>query len=380
MCVLGSGVGKEYFLRVMDEYRLDDYPRVLASPNQNMAYNREIAFRFVNYCDAMGKPAFVSANSYKDFDQYQNPSNINFTKLLLDVDMDTGQSPEVVLLEVRRIIKWMNEHKVTHVVSFSGAGFHVIPLFEPKVYTLDRDLSNKIRAIADFFKSGVFDGGEKMKCINIQCAEPKRLMRIPYSRYVPKTGGGEDRWEVRNNYCIPLEDDMVLNLDYESILKISFSPPVYDHPVVVQQNKRYLKDFINEFNIKPREYTKDEMGEFWETGVDFTSKANTDFIGLMKMMIPLPCLCKALMMKNPPHMIRFRACAFLKDVLNEEEAQSFFDRLAYECEWNDRENTFERHKQVASVYRGGYALNSCKGLQDIGICLKEECYKWKVSE
>jgi hypothetical protein len=378
MCVLGSGINKEYFLRVMGEYRLNDYPRVLASPNQNMAYNPEIAFQFVNWCDAVGKPAFVSANSYMDFDVYKNPTNINFTKLLLDVDMDTGQSPEVVLLEVRRIIKWMNKNKVTHVVSFSGAGFHVIPLFESKVYTLDRDLANKIRAIADFFKSGQFDDGEKMKCINIQCAEPKRLMRIPYSRYVPKCGGGNDRWELKDNYCIPLEDDMVLNLDYESILKISFSPPVYEHPVVVQQNKRYLKDFLNEFNIKPREYTKDEVGEFWDLGVDFTSKANTKFTELMKLYIPLPCLCKALLMKNPPHMIRFRACTFLKDVLSEPEAQSFFDKLAYEAEWNDRENTFERHKQVSSIFANEYAPSSCRGLQEIGICLKEECSKWKT--
>jgi hypothetical protein len=266
------------------------------------------------------------------------------------------------------------DNKIPFIVSFSGNGFHFHLLLKPAERSLDTWLSHAVKAIQYQFKQQL-----NLQTLNTQCAEPKRLVRVPFSRYVCKASGS-NQWSVNKNYCIPLKLNQLMNMKTEEIIQLSLHP-TYESGYLNPGDKITLKHLLKDENIDSRTFNGIPLNGISEN-VNCTSYEGQDMFEIVKLLMPLPCLYKAVWEKNPPHIIRFSACAFLTSVLSREEAQQFFDKLAHEAEWNDRANKAYRTYQIDNIYNMNYRPHSCEELMRMGYCSGKDCFKYndKIAE
>ena len=219
----------------------------------------------------------------------------------------------------------------------------------------------------------------KLTTPNMQCAEPKRLVRVPFSRYVskhPNTKG----WLINDNYCVPITLDMLMDWKTSDIVEYSHNPVLKDS-YKVEGKKMAVKEFLKDHDIKPRKSISLMPNGInvldYGDPVDYTKIEDKDFFEITKLLVPQPCLHRILWTKNPPHFVRFSVCAFLTDVMGKRDGLLFFDKLAHEAEWNDRNNQFIRRYQVENIFDNRYLPYSCLELYNMGVCVGPECKKYE---
>lgn len=351
--------------KVLIEYGFARFPRIVGDPNQHMVYNFDQVLNFLKM-QYGGRPKFISHNSYYDMDEYNNPTNVYFEKTFQDLDTDMGGTVEDAHKDCKKMSEFCKDNKIPHAMCFSGNGFHFYTFMRPKMYTLNRDLSQKIKAVHHYFKQ---EAG--LETPNMVCAEPKRLVRIPFSKYVKKTPN-EKGWTRADNYCVPITEHIIHNYNTDEIREYSKNPMV-EPRYKVQGNKIYFKDLLKDFGIDSAFTASVPKNEITGESVNYTKIDDKHFYELSKALVPHPCLHTHMWYKNPSHAIRFSACAFLYDVLTRQEAHSFFDKLSHEAQWNDRNNKFIRDYQIDNIYDNGYMKYSCIDLQSMGYCVGNEC-------
>ena len=356
----------------MIQYGFVKFPRAVGNPIQTIIhdFNTFITFYKLNNCKL---PVFTSNNSYWDYDKYGNPSNVVYEKLFFDLDIDTGFTVEQAHEDAKKLAEFCFENKIPHSTVFSGNGFHFYVYFKPKVYTLDVKLSQTIKGIANYLKTEL-----ELKSANLMVAEPKRLVRVPYSKYV--TQKNAEGWQPMDWFCIPLTKEQ-LQLPLNEIRLLSKNPPITNDMVFKQPgNSIKMKELIKQFkiDIKTPVIIEKMKYNYPETKIDFTKVKDKNFREIVNMLIPHKCLQKMIWMKNPPHFIRFSVCAFLVNVISLNEAITLFDKISYEAEWNDRQNKGIRDYQITNIYRNNYIPYSCDMLDKQGICThNKDCIKYE---
>lgn len=208
---------RKQFTELMIQYGFARFPRAAGSPSQAMVYKFDHFLQFFKINNDTN-PVFVSTNSYYEIDIYGNPTQVFLERIFLDLDTDNGQDITDAHDECKRVARYCLDHNIPFVVSFSGNGFHFHLLLKPEVRSLDMWLSQAVKAIQYQFKKEL-----NLKTINTQCAEPKRLVRVPFSRYVCKASGS-NQWIVNKNYCIPLTLNQLMNMKTSEIIELSYKP------------------------------------------------------------------------------------------------------------------------------------------------------------
>lgn len=363
---------REQFTDLMIQYGFARFPRTVGNPIQTIIYDFDSLLLFFRLNN--GKfPVYTSSNSYWDFDVYGNPTNVYYEKLFFDLDVDTGYDVETAHKDCQRIAEFCKDNKIPFISSFSGNGFHFYVYFKPKIRTIDSKLTQEIRAVAGYLKKEL-----KLKTANLVVAEPRRMVRIPLSRYV--TGKEIDGWTKKDRSCIPLTYDQLMNNKLSDIKILSKHPTLLSQPYKQEGNKIKLKDFIKNYdiNVKVSSYSgrKYEVNHD-ESTVEFTSYEQDQFFQILDRILPLPCLSRMLRNKNPPHFIRFSACAFLTKVIPLQEALNLFDKIAHDAKWNDRHNKIIRESQIKNIYAKGYTEYSCEELVKLGVCVGGDCVRYK---
>lgn len=357
----------------MIDYGFARFPRMMGNPSQVLINNFDTFLNFFKL-NHNQRPVFTSTNSYFDFNEYGNPTNVYYEKMFFDIDTDTGCEVAVAHKDCKKLGEFAVENKLPFGAVFSGFGYHGYLFFEPKLRTINIELAQTIKAIQHYLKTEL-----DLKSVNLVCAEPKRLVRVPLSRYVRKIES-ESSWEVSQRYCTPLTYEELQNMNNDEIMKMSY------HPVIkteyrTQGNKIKIKNFLKDHRINVKtviESIPTDLGDY--SGIDCTKFEGKETYELTKGLIPMPCIHDVLWGKNPAHFVRFSACAFLTSVLSREEAHTFFDKLSHEAEWNDRHNKITRTYQIDNIYDKNYKPYSCKDLYQMGLCIGESCkyYKKKI--
>lgn len=358
----------------MIEYGFARFPRVVGNPGQIMIYDFNQFLQFFKINNGV-KPLFVSTNSYYAIDKYGNPSKVFLERIFLDLDTDTGGTIKDAHKDTIKVAKYCQKHKIPFITSFSGNGFHMHLLLKPEERSLDVWLSQAIKAVQYMMKKEL-----NLQTLNTVCAEPKRLVRLPFSKYVNKSQGSHN-WTINRNYCIPLTLNQLLSYNIEDIIELS-NKPVLEDSYKVEGSKTTLKQLLKDYKVDARTFKNIPLNGI-KTTIDCTKFNSQDIYEMTKLMIPLPCIAKHLWTHNPSHVIRFSACSFLKSVLTREEAHTFFDVLSFESEWNDKDNKAYRTYQIDNIYNQDYNRPySCEELIRMGYCIGEKCkrYKDKIAE
>jgi len=365
-------ITREDFTRLMIQYGFARFPRAVGLPIQTIIRDFDTFILFFKLNNGRF-PLYTSSNSYWDFDKYGNPTNVYYEKLFFDLDEDTGYTVEDALKNCQVIAEFCKDNKIPFATCFSGNGFHFYIFFKPKMRTIDRQLTQEIRSVANYLKEEL-----NLKTANLVVAEPKRLVRIPLSTYV--TGKEIEGWTVKDWYCIPLTYDQLMNNKLKDIMLIAKHPRLLPQDYKVAGKKIKMKDFIKDYKIDVKRVVEIESSlkiSHTEGMVDYSQYDDNEFFKIVNMLIPLPCISRMLRTKNPPHFIRFSACAFLKKVISYEEAIAFFDKLAYDAEWNDRHNKIVRDNQIKNIYRNLYTEYSCDELVKHKVCVGSCCVRYK---
>ena len=364
-------INRKQFTKLMIDYGFARFPRAIGKPDQHIIHDFDSFIFFFKY-NYGKRPMFTSTNSYWDFNEIGNPTNVYYEKLFFDLDIDTGYTTEEAHKETIKMADFCRGHKIPFTSSFSGMGFHFFIFFKPKILTLDGNLSRSVKGVANYMKEEL-----KLKTINMVCAEPKRLVRIPLSKYVTKKEG-DGEWTKTNRNCIPLTYNQLSSMNTDEIRNLSNNFKILDESYKFDGNKIQLKDFIKDFkvDVNRKVIISTREGVVIENEVEYNEFKDEEIYKIVQLLVPFPCLSKHIFDKNPPHFVRFSVCAFLShnNILSKEESYSFFDKISMVAEWNDRQHTMTRKYQIDNIYNNPeYDRYSCENIQSSGYCIGKKC-------
>jgi len=359
----------------MIDYGFARFPRAIGKPDQYIIHDFDAFIFFFKY-NYGKRPMFASTNSYWDFNEIGNPTNVYYEKLFFDLDIDTGYTTEEAHKETIKMAEFCREHKIPFTSSFSGMGFHFFMFFKPKILTLDGNLSRAVKGVANYMKEEL-----KLKTINMVCAEPKRLVRIPLSKYVTKKEG-DGEWTKTDRNCIPLTYSQLSSMNTDEIRDLSKNFKILDESYRFDGNKIQLKDFIKNYkvDVNRKVIISTKEGIVIENEMEYSEFKDEEIYKIVQLLVPFPCLSNHIFDKNPPHFVRFSVCAFLSHngILSKEEAYSFFDKISMVAEWNDRQHTMTRKYQIDNIYNNPeYDRYSCENIQSSGYCIGKKCKFYK---
>lgn len=374
--ITNGKVTKLDWIRVLCEYDMMRFPRVVGNPDQVIVGNADSFFDYVMANNGQNM-CFTSHNAYSDFD-FARPTELIMSNLFSDLDTDMGATEEEVDVDLQRATEFCLDNKIPFTVKMSGwNGYHWKPHVKPTIEKIDRHLSTKIKSVHRWFRDNI-----PLKSINMQCAEPKRMERIPFTRYVGTVDGLKI---IRDTYCLPIPYEMVsCGLRLKELRELSKTPFVVNEPYRYEGDYMTLDKLIERFNIPIEEYERIKVG------VDIPASEYLEVEGelaeFVKKFMPRKCIHNAILGRNPPHYARFAFCSQLRFLgFGLQEATNFFDSLSKVMDWNDRQNMTERHKQVYHImtHQPPYSVPRCNSIKrhrykgGKSLCIGEVCEHFK---
>jgi hypothetical protein len=196
-----------------------------------------------------------------------------------------------------------------------------------------------------------------LKTVDSLCCEPKRLHRIPLTK------------RSDQNTCIPIPIDMLSDL--QDIRDLEANPKVYK----------------GRYRTKGEEKPIDEVFKMTGAGDYSTlSQAETpiyqplnlptgDLPKYLDNILQQKCVVKEMLTNAPIHDARVAYVAWLNFLgFSEKEALDLTDKLAEFANWEDKNNTYNRHYYVQHGIGRKYVPYTCQRLQFKGVkCVGKEC-------
>jgi hypothetical protein len=371
-------ITREEFARVLDEYGLWSFPRYVGTPKQVLLGSPAGFFPWFDAAQKAPEPAYAAHNGLVPAKEGQVPSRkkLRFRSAFGDFDTDFGARPEEVFADIQNISRFCQAERLPHGFVYSGnlregkAGFHAYVRFQEE----DRHIDYLNRWEPAFWRG--LTSHLRLKSINERCADPGRIARIPFSRYVSQTDAGEKF--VGDNYCVPIPWDRIETSTLSSIQAQSRHPTLTES-YFFQAQLQPLESFVKKFR--------------WQTFGPETATLHPEPrnlpVGptrdLMRRYEPTRlCLQELLFETRPRHVVRVAACVALthiKPAFTLPELQDFFDRVSEEAQWIDRQNAGDRHMHVAQIWRRAaegnpYVIHSCATLRQAGACLGARCQRF----
>jgi hypothetical protein len=309
----------------MHEYKFDIFPRYVGDPYQKYVTNYEDFYSFLYSHNGIA-PLYTTHNPID--------GNIKYVQQFFDLDTDFGATLEEARQDTIKLYKYFENYD--KVMSFSSQGFHFDLRFDGKYDTVYQ-LSHSIKAFQESLINRL-----SLKSINIICAEPRHLQRVPGTL---RASGSP---ELRKRHCIPL-DISTLEKPLEHIIEYSIR-----NKWTVEDNKDkelyplesiLLNDFATQVEV-PEE----------SINIDFTTLSDVQFNQYVKMILEDP-LYTRIFSTHPSHMSRVMSAIKFKSFgLSLDAAIVVFDRIADTAKWDDRENTRLRNYQIKYIYNKPLSL------------------------
>lgn len=350
-------------IRVVKEFRMDKTPRAVGNPRQHIVTSPIQFIHFIKRYDGQC-PLYTSHNSYPSLDKYFNPRQVRVRNIFLDFDEREDGEFHEPSHDAQLVSDFLSDNNIAHTIAFSGKqGFHIYIQLNDSIEELSNGISLKYRAIYAYLRREL-----SLNTLDMQCAEPKRLCRIPSSIYAKKS-------EKTKRHCMPIPTDMDLPKSRKEMYDLSYTVP--SPPYLRGGNMPTIDEFMDEFKIDPNTTPDVEM---YDT-IDYKIPNNkfTKMIGEFFR----PCIRNAIFRHNPSHFARVSACIKLKRIhFTEDKTKKMFDKLAYKSKWVDRGNKDRRDKNIESIYKYNYRMPNCRNIKLKGLCIGEECeyYQEGLSE
>lgn len=372
-------ITREQYAKLLDAYGLWGFPRRVGTPYSQVVASPRAFFRWFdqNYDDDRAVvPMFIGHSGYAPQPSGQpiDQSQMIFSSAFGDFDTgdNNGTTPEEVMSEVQRITQYAVDRNWVFAWKYSGSlgGFHLHVKWLPEMRRRD-----ELAELESTFWRGLQHELD-LHSINIRCANPVCLERLPYTRYVHKKDKATPGYKVESNYCVPVPWQMALNGKLDRIVAISQDPVLfpldaYVHPAPLQG----FESFVRSSGWRRFNPTDTPVRD---GPVDLPTGPMRD---LMKLYMPYKlCLQQSIFEKKPRHIIRHAWIAELfrlRPRPSLAEAQAITDRVADEAQWVDRRNVQIRHSSVEQAWRAnggqGYIPYRCDTIREGGECLGKVC-------
>lgn len=366
--------------KVWEAFDFMDFPRMVGDPVQMPIYNRQEFARW--FIHNTGKAiCFTSHNSYPELDKNFHPPRVIKIRVsnLFD-DFDDKEKPENAQLDTIKMIKFCEKEGLDFLNSFSGSkGFHHYTRLKPKVYDYNDELKLKTRAVHNWFKDQL-----EFRTMDVMCKEPRRLCRIPYSKYA-REGKHRGEYVVGSTYCIPMRADEIIDMDINTIKNLAVSPTLFIPKTAI--GKWDLDEFIEHFSIDVREYSVDKDivdGERIQSTREYDKVPADDFHELIKALVPRMCVHNDLFSRNPTHATRRMTVIQLKEIgYKFGQVINLFEEMSNKFGWVDRMFRSRRNYQIKHIYFHipKYEHDTCGTIKNKhGLCIGKPCPKFRGGE
>jgi len=347
-------VEKQEYLKLLHELKMDGLQRILASPLQFKVTSYNSLLINIAMLNNKENPVWMSQN------RYQGPHMI--AEKVFNEFEGKGKSlteQKQSHSDMLKLLECVEKNKWRMVVLHSGSkSFHS--------YIHVRDIADKPENF-----SRTYDAVGKWvknvlgcKSIDLKCAEPKRLHRVPLTS--PHGKG----------MCIPIPIDMLTDL--KSIIELT------QHPIIK----------FGKYQTKGEEVSLKEIMKI--TGAGHVTSPNSlptngsglttivqpqflytqdKFLQYLDSILTQKCVLNDLLTVHPEHETRVAFVAWLVFLhFNEHDAISICDKLADVAQWDDKSNVEKRRYYVSHAIHRKYLTYSCRKLRDKGLkCVGTTC-------
>ncbi len=316
------------FEKILQDYGLNSYPRYFGNPQQIRVRD----FQHLRYLIAKyeGKsPLYISHNMH-DFDQ------VLYTHMFFDFD---GKGLENGLERSQEEVTRLYDHFYDYDkrITFSGQGFHLIVKFEP-VYTSAHNIDPKIKAYQKGLAKEL-----NLTTLDLKCAQSTRLMRIPLTRYVWKSG---NTYRTEKRYAIPITREIL------------------DEPIsIIMRRSETLEYEVERYRIKrvrwrdiPEAKAEYLSSATHDADIDFTAMDDEAFTNYLRLILDDEDLITRIMRTHTKHNDNLITAIKVKEFgLTMESTVSFFAKLSLVAKWDNRNLSVQR-QQIAQIYHADYKV------------------------
>jgi|GEM_PF-4259646 len=340
---------------LLKQFRLDRTPRFVGNPRQHIVIKPKQYLLWLKRNNGRST-CYTSHNSYVDFKD-RTPKTIKIRNIFLDFDKDekNGLTFRKVARDVQLVTDFLSEWNIQHTISFSGnSGYHIFLHTKPSIENLENGLNLKYRGLYAFLNKQL-----NLKSLDQRCAEPKRLCRIPGTKYIKEN-------KITKRKCYPISNDEEIPTNKEEMYERSKKEIKSDD--YVRNNETFtINELIDEWSIELHEVPDEELYSFTNY-----EPPESNFLQLIGEFFR-PCIRNALFTSNPPHFIRVSACIKIKRLYPQDKAVKFFDMLSDKCNWIDKTNRNTRVYNIRHIFNRNYKLPQCKRIREEGYCVGKSC-------
>lgn len=347
-------------VEVLKDFGIDLLPRAVGVPHQQMITYPKQYIQFIKLNN--GKvPLFTSHNSYPSLTKYRNPKVIRLKNLFLDFDLNEGNGFKTVAHDTQLVSDLLLDYDIAHSISFSGnRGYHIYIHFNDTMESVSNGVTLKYRNIYAFLRRSL-----NLQTLDMQCAEPKRLCRIPCSKYVGKDG-------VNGSYCYPIPSNMDVPKSEKNMHQMASKLPDGGFMYRRGSRKITIDEFMEELNISSETVEEEDMYDTVKYHIP-----DNNFLTMIGEFFR-PCIRNSLFTRNPPHFVRVSACIKIKAIEYDiPRSIKLFDRISQHAKWVDRTNKQRRDYHISTIYNKQYRMPNCRTLKLKGLCVGEDCKYWK---
>lgn len=385
-------LGSSEYRQVLAQYGLDHLPRMLGFPKQvivlpeaeyrnngssHAADGMDILLRQMSMWDGR-RPLFTSVNGWSD---YHWDGHSFWPRMLrlgsIFVDLDCAEDRERALEECRLLDHWATEEGLAHVSAASGGkGFHFYLRLAPEERPYDEPLRRMVNLVSRWFKDTLH-----LSTMDMKCAEPRRLTRLPWSLHVRESETDES-WVANGRRVLPLSSDDLQRMTMAEIDHRAETTLPAVGSFLTQGELPTLADLVDRLGISmpevPERVREVPSAPIPEMPTGFWAQ-------LIRQLEPRLCVQAAVFGNAPPHEMRVALATRLHQLQyivpgtpigDEAFWQDFFWQMEEELGWKDRFNHARRREQVHSIF-GNDRYISSTGCGKLAIeyeaCVGKQC-------
>lgn len=366
----------EYRL-LINQYSFDKYPRSFGNPKQYNVFDWNSLYKNIILNNGK-KTCFISHNRWgtlKNINGKELPVQVWYDTLFFD--FDDSRKPENSQLDTIKLIDFLEQFSLPHIVQFSGSkGFHVFLYFKPKLFEYrkeddtERNMNIFIRSIFRWFKTKL-----SLKTLDDTVGEPKKLCRLPYTYHVNRKG------EVHEEQCVPLSNKQIHDWDIDTIRKYSRNPD-FVVPSVNSINYDVIS-FVDKFDVKLNENDGIELDNSQFNLKSHGHIKNKELKIYMDLVSKYkPCIVSNLQTMNPDHFTRVAFALYMKRMgISKHKFTELYEALANENKYIDfYVGTEIREYQINHIFDNpDYRYEpSCDTIKQNHphLCLREKCHRY----